>query len=103
VQGSGSRAAAVGCYGVVMQPVATDQRVHVDYLPSQVVTEFVRDYEFQDETIDGISYASTVHPRDWIIDKAVKKIDSVESLVNAKRQRLLDQVDALVNPAPVVV
>lgn len=51
----------------IMKPVERDQRVHVDYLPSQVVTEFMRDYEFHDGKIDGISYNSTVHNKGWNI------------------------------------
>ncbi len=51
----------------IMQPVDRDQRVHVDYLPSQVVTEFVRDYQFEGGVVDGIAYASTVDRRGWNI------------------------------------
>lgn len=49
----------------IMAPVARDSLVHVDYLPSQVVTEFVRDYAFSEGTIDGIAYGSTVHRPGW--------------------------------------
>ena len=49
----------------IMTPVARDQRVHVDYLPSQVVTEFVRDYVFNDGKVDGIAYGSSVHRNGW--------------------------------------
>lgn len=49
----------------VMTPVARDQRVHVDYLPSQVVTEFFRDFDFDDGRLDGIAYGSTVHAAGW--------------------------------------
>lgn len=49
----------------IMTPVARDQRIHVDYLPSQVVTEYLRDYEFKGGKVDGISYGSTVHPAGW--------------------------------------
>lgn len=49
----------------VMMPVARDQRVHVDYLPSQVVTEFFRDFDFDDGKLDGIAYGSTVHTAGW--------------------------------------
>ncbi|WP_321815176.1 MULTISPECIES: HEPN-associated N-terminal domain-containing protein [unclassified Paraburkholderia] len=59
----------------IMKPVERDQRVHVDYLPSQVVTEFVRDYEFQDGTVDGIAYASTVHPHGWNIALFLGPVD----------------------------
>ena len=38
-------------------------RVHVDYVPTQVVTEFVRTrVTWRGSRIDGIKYASSVHP-----------------------------------------
>lgn len=49
----------------IMKPVARDNRVHVDYLPSQVVTEFMRDFAFEAGKLDGIAYGSTVHPKGW--------------------------------------
>lgn len=49
----------------IVQPVARDQRTHIEYLPSQVVTEYLRDYKFKSSRIDGIAYASTVNPRGW--------------------------------------
>ena len=51
--------------GDIMIPVERDQRVHVDYLPSQVVTEYVRDYAFEDGKVDGIAYGSTVQRGSW--------------------------------------
>lgn len=44
----------------IMRPVARDNRTHIDYLPSQVVTEFIRDFDFGDGTLHGIAYGSTV-------------------------------------------
>lgn len=49
----------------IMTPVARDQRVHIDYLPSQVVTEFIRDYVFDGGKVEGIAYGSTVYQRGW--------------------------------------
>lgn len=49
----------------IMTPVDRDQRVHVDYLPSQVVTEFVRDYAFDEGKVDGIAYGSSVRRNGW--------------------------------------
>lgn len=49
----------------VTSPVARDDRVHVEYLPSQVVSEFLRDFEFQDGRLDGVAYKSVVDPRTW--------------------------------------
>lgn len=49
----------------IMKPVARNNQVHIDYLPSQVVTEFMRDYGFSAGTLDGVAYGSTVHQRGW--------------------------------------
>lgn len=49
----------------IMTPVERDNRVHVDYLPSQVVTEYLRDFAFDGGKIEGIAYESTVTPRGW--------------------------------------
>lgn len=51
----------------IMRPVARDDRAHIDYLPSQVVTEFLRDYKFDEMKLDGIAYGSVVHPPAWNI------------------------------------
>ena len=45
------------------QPVARDDRVHVDYVPTQVVTEFLRSrVRWQGGRIDGIKYSSSARP-----------------------------------------
>lgn len=44
----------------IMRPVARDRRTHIDYLPSQVVTEFIRDFSFKEGKLDGIAYGSTI-------------------------------------------
>lgn len=49
----------------IMQPVERDDRAHIDYLPSQVVTEFLRDYKFGEMKLDGIAYGSVVHSPAW--------------------------------------
>lgn len=49
--------------GAIMQPVNRDDRAHVDYIPSQVVTEFFRDFGFAGGKIDGIRFPSTADPR----------------------------------------
>lgn len=43
------------------QPVEKDGREHIEYVPSQVVTEFVRSRGVGKSTVDGIAYASAVH------------------------------------------
>jgi len=59
----------------IMTPVARDQRVHVDYLPSQVVTEYFRDYDFEAGRLDGIVYNSTVHLEGWNIALFANNVD----------------------------
>lgn len=46
----------------ISQPVARDGREHIEYVPSQVVTEFVRSRNMEAGRIDGIRYPSAVHP-----------------------------------------
>ena len=44
-------------------PIERDDRVHVDYVPTQIVTEFIRDQlTWGKSSIDGIKYSSSVHP-----------------------------------------
>ncbi len=40
------------------KPIERDDRVHVDYIPSQVVTEFIRDSRIDGRQVDGIRYSS---------------------------------------------
>ena len=43
---------------LIAEPVAGDDRTHVDYIPTQVFTEFLRDYRFRAGPIDGVRYRS---------------------------------------------
>lgn len=43
---------------LIIQPVDRDDRTQLDYIPTQVFTEFLRDYEFEGGKIDGIKYRS---------------------------------------------
>ena len=46
----------------VSRPIERGDRVHVDYVPTQVVTEFVRDQLTRGNSrVDGIKYFSSVH------------------------------------------
>ncbi len=47
----------------IMQPVMRDDRAHIDYIPSQVVTEYFRDFTFEEGCLDGIRFPSTQDPR----------------------------------------
>lgn len=45
------------------KPIKRDDRVHINYTPTQVVTEFVRSkLTSNGSRIDGIKYSSAVHP-----------------------------------------
>lgn len=44
----------------IVQPIDRLERVNVDYLPSQVATEFFRDYHFSAGEISGVLYGSTL-------------------------------------------
>lgn len=59
----------------IMKPVERNNQVHIEYLPSQVVTEFMRDYSFKEGALDGIAYRSTVHANGWNIALFLGPID----------------------------
>jgi hypothetical protein len=44
---------------MIIQPVARDDRAHIEYLPTQVFTEYLRDFSFADGRIDGLRYRSS--------------------------------------------
>ena len=45
------------------RPIDRDDRIHINYVPTQVVTEFIRDQlTWGDAPIDGIRYQSSVYP-----------------------------------------
>ena len=47
----------------IAHPIERGDRTHIDYVPTQVVTEFIRDQLTWDGShIDGIKYPSSVHP-----------------------------------------
>lgn len=46
----------------IISPVARDDRAHVDYVPSQIVTEYFRANPIDRITLDGIRYPSVAHP-----------------------------------------
>ncbi len=43
---------------LIIQPVDRNDRVNVDYIPTQVFTEFIRDFQFEAGKIDGLRYRS---------------------------------------------
>ena len=48
----------------ISRPIDKDEKVHFNYTPTQVVTEFVRGkLVLNDSPIDGIKFSSAVHPK----------------------------------------
>jgi hypothetical protein len=46
----------------ISRPIERDDRTHIEYVPTQVVTEFIRSQFLSDGTIvEGIKYPSAVH------------------------------------------
>ncbi len=43
---------------LIIQPVPRNDRTKIDYIPTQVFTEFLRDFPFEDGKIDGVRYRS---------------------------------------------
>lgn len=48
---------------LIIHPVERDNRVNVDYIPTQVFTEFLRDFNFEGGKIDGLRYRSATGER----------------------------------------
>ena len=46
----------------IIKPVARTDRTHIDYIPSQVVTEYFRDHKFKIGMLDGIRFPSAADP-----------------------------------------
>lgn len=44
----------------ITRPVDRTNRIHIDYIPSQVVTEFIRDAKINGGSVDGICYPSAL-------------------------------------------
>lgn len=59
----------------IMTPVERDERVHIDYLPSQVITEYLRDFEFNGGQLDGIAYGSTVDRGRWNVALFANRVE----------------------------
>lgn len=46
----------------ISQPTARDDRVHVSYAPTQIVTEYIRSrHLYKEKSIDGVRFSSAVH------------------------------------------
>ena len=47
----------------ISRPITRDDRIHIEYVPTQVVTEFLRArVRWRGKAIDGVKYASAAHP-----------------------------------------
>ncbi|NEI74315.1 RES domain-containing protein [Rhizobium lusitanum] len=48
---------------IIIEPVERTDRVNVDYIPTQVFTEFIRDFDFDGGKIDGLRYRSATREK----------------------------------------
>ena len=71
----------------ITQPVDRNDRAQIDYLPSQVVSEYLRDHVFEAGKIDGIAYDSTLTSRGWNLALFVN-VDELSSLKFIKSKSL---------------
>ena len=52
----------------ISRPIQQDNRVHVEYVPTQVVTEYLKYYpRIHGKAIEGIKYPSSVSPGNWSV------------------------------------
>jgi HEPN/RES N-terminal domain 1/RES domain len=101
------------------KPIARDDRVHVEYIPTQVITEYFRtEFLHEGEKIDGIRYCSARHTdhrslvlfatQDDLVDGnrgATTEFSStsppwIELVNNEQRHVLADDLDAWNREAP---
>jgi len=87
---------------LIVQPVDRSDRVNVDYIPTQVFTEFIRDFQFKGGKIDGLYYRSATGEKgtnyvlfagqEDVVDAAPSKPSSTRTpwleLVRVKHVRL---------------
>ena len=45
---------------IIAEPVERDDRVHIDYIPTQVIAEFFREYAFAAGPVDGVRYKTAL-------------------------------------------
>lgn len=45
----------------IAKPVEQSNRVNVDYIPTQILIEFLRDYPFRGGALDGVRYGSAIN------------------------------------------
>ena len=79
------------------QPAARDDRVHVDYVPTQIVTEFLRSrVTWEGSRIDGIRYRSSAHPdhASYALFATQNHIVAGSSDSQSEEQAWLELVDA---------
>lgn len=87
---------------LIVQPVERSDRINVDYIPTQVFTEFIRDFPFKGGKIDGLRYRSATGEKganyvlfagqEDVVDAAPPKAFSIRTpwleLVRVKHMRL---------------
>jgi hypothetical protein len=83
----------------ITKPLVRDDRVHVEYVPSQVITEYIRFYfKPNDQAIDGVRYKSARNPKGSCIALFCTRADL--EISPAAREKLTHQEDAMKSGAP---
>jgi len=59
----------------IVKPIAREEKINIEYLPTQVVAEFMRDRLFRGEELDGIAFGSSVCQEGWNLALFAAPID----------------------------
>ncbi|MGH1330678.1 MAG: HEPN-associated N-terminal domain-containing protein [Paracoccaceae bacterium] len=79
-------------------PVAQNNRVNVDYIPTQIVTEFLRDFPFVGGTVDGIQYVTATNSQGYntVLFATQENVADPRNISSSIRQWLiLNEVEAV--------
>lgn len=80
------------------EPVAQNNRVNVDYIPTQIVSEFFRDFHFRKGKIDGIQYVTALGSAGYnsVLYATQSNVANVDEVSAPDRQwLLLSQIEVI--------
>jgi hypothetical protein len=66
---------------IIIEPVDRNDRINIDYIPTQVFTEFLRDFRFEGGRIDGLMYRSATGERgvNYVLFASPEEIEGASS------------------------
>lgn len=88
------------------KPIARDGQIHIEYIPTQVATEYVREQTlWGGQTVDGIKYPSSVHPGQvsYVLFATQENLLPIPQEIDSKRLVHDDRWLKLVSSDPRVV